>query len=125
MDDWIQRWFQMFGNYGQPTYRKSFTLTQEQIKTLREILNKAEGPRPRTDAYKEWEKVFDSWNVETLFSGFFETLNEYIEDMEINSQMEADMTIKRNGKTYLVNIKAVPSMNTDDDSKIQSEDEEE
>ena len=37
--------------------------------------------------------------------------------MENNEQVEADMTITRKGKTYLVNIKSIPALNMDEESQ--------
>jgi hypothetical protein len=54
-----------------------------------------------------------------------EMLGEHIDDMEDNAQMEADMTITRNGKTYLVSIKSIPSLKMDDEDNQDSEESDE
>jgi len=44
--------------------------------------------------------------------------------MEDNDQIEADMTITRNGKTYLVSIKSIPAIKMDEEDTQDSDEEE-
>ena len=118
-EDWLNRWFrEMFGQHSNPYGFNRNRINPNQLRALKELLNNLEQPDYSTNIFNKQPNPFN------IINEFYEIVTDYIDDMEINHQMEADMTIKRKGKTYLVNIKTIPSIDTDDDETEDSEESE-
>ncbi len=75
-------------------------------------------------SYTESQHYIGSLNPFDIMDEFTEMLGEHIDDMEDNDQIEADMTITRNGKTYLVSIKSIPAIKMDEEDTQDSDEEE-
>ena len=100
---WIDHWFAtLYGNH--PNQK---TLNQYYEQMIKRLL----------DGSMQSQHYIGSFNPFDFVDEFTKIINTHIDDMENNEQVEADMTITRKGKTYLVNIKSIPALNMDEESQ--------